>query len=135
MAKPLDKDLYEKIKLMANKVFNNNKGIYRSLWISKKYTELGGVYDKPKPKKTKFDIWHSEKWVDLNNPIKENNKIIGYNKCGSKNIQNNLYPLCRPSQVIDKNTPQTYQTINKKKIAKVNAQKQILKQSGNILFS
>jgi hypothetical protein len=134
MAKPLDKELYEQIKLMANKVFNNNKGIYRSAWISKTYVANGGLYDKPKPKKTKFDIWRSESWVDLNNPIKQGNKIIGYNKCGSPNTQNNLYPLCRPSKVIDKNTPQTYQTINKQKIAKVNKQKQILQKSGNILF-
>jgi len=133
MSKPLDLNLYNKVKEMANKVFKSPTGIYRSMWISRKYTELGGLYDKPKSK-SKVDRWLSEKWVDLNQPIKQNNKIVGYKKCGTKNTQNNLYPLCRPSKRITKESPEAYQTIEKKIIDKANKLKQILKNKGNTKF-
>jgi len=134
MSKPLDLDLYNKVKEMANNVFKSPTGIYRSMWISKKYTDLGGLYDKPKSKKSKVVRWLDEKWVDLNQPIKQGNKIIGYKKCGSPNTQNKLYPLCRPSKRITKESPKTYQEIDKKKLEKANKLKQILKNEGNTIF-
>jgi|LakMenEpi03Aug12_release.lakeMendotaPanAssembly.Ray.scaffolds.fasta_scaffold06411_12 hypothetical protein len=133
MAEPVDKELYERIKQMANKVFKSPTGIYRSAYISKMYVNAGGEYTSKK-KNSKFDKWISEVWLDLNNPIKQGNKIIGYHKCGSKNTQNNLYPLCRPSVRIDKDTPMIYQDIDKETIKKVNKQKQIIKNKGNIRF-
>jgi hypothetical protein len=133
MAEPVDKELYERIKQMANKVFKSPTGIYRSAWISKMYVRAGGEYTSKK-KNSEFDKWISEVWIDLNNPIKQGNKIIGYNKCGSKNTQNDLYPLCRPSVRIDEDTPMIYQDIDKETIKKVNKQKQIIKNKGNIRF-
>lgn len=133
MPEPINKELYSKAIEIVNQIYGTHTSAYRSMAIQKYYKAIGGTYrDDKKPKK--LQIWKKELWVNLNNPIKQGNKIIGYNKCGSPNTQNNLYPLCRPSKVIDKNTPQTYQTINKQKIAKVNKQKQILQKSGNILF-
>ena len=134
MSKPNNIDLYNLVKLIANEKFKSRSGIYRSMFISKYYKLLGGTYDKPKPKISKIQNWLDEKWIDLNQPIKKNNKIIGYERCGNKNTQNNLYPLCRPSRVINSDTPQTYQTISKSKISKVNKEKQILRNQGNILF-
>jgi hypothetical protein len=133
MAKPIDTELYNEIKQMANKVFKAPTGIYRSAWISKMYVRAGGRYTTKKTN-SKFDKWLSERWVDLNNPIYKNNEIIGYKKCGSKNTQNNLYPLCRPSVRIDKDTPTIYQDIDKQTIKKVNRRKQIIKDKGNIKF-
>lgn len=133
MSKPLDLNLYNKVKEMANKVFKSPTGIYRSMWISRKYTELGGLYDKPKSK-SKVDRWLNEKWVDLNQPIIRDKQIVGYKKCGTKNTQNNLYPLCRPSKRITKESPEAYQTIEKKIIDKANKLKQILKNKGNTKF-
>lgn len=134
MSKPKNIELYNIVKNIANIIFKAKTGMYRSMYISKLYTNLGGVYDKPKPKNSKSSIWLREKWIDLNNPIKQNGKIIGYQKCGSKNIQNDKYPLCRPSRIINKDTPQIYQSISKKRIKEVNKRKQLLKDSGNIRF-
>jgi hypothetical protein len=135
MSKPLDLDLYNKVKEMANKKFKSPTGIYRSMWISKRYTDLGGLYDKPKSKtKSKVVRWLDEKWVDMNQPILRDKQIVGYKKCGTPNKQNNLYPLCRPSKRITKDSPKTYQEIGKKKIEKANKLKQILKNEGNTIF-
>ena len=134
MSKPNDIELYNLVKQIANKTFKAKTGMYRSMFISKYYRLLGGTYDKPKPKNSKSSIWLQEKWIDLNQPIKKKNKIIGYERCGNKNTQNDKYPLCRPSVVINKDTPKTYQSISKSRINKVNKQKQILKDKGNIKF-
>lgn len=133
MAEPIDKELYNRVKQMASTVFKSPTGAYRSMWIVKKYKELGGKY-RTKKTNSKLDRWLDEKWIDLNNPILKNNKIIGYNKCGSKNTQNNLYPLCRPSKKISIDTPLIYQNINQSVIDSVNKQKQILRNRGNIKF-
>ena len=54
MAEPVDKELYERIKQMANKVFKSPTGIYRSAYISKMYVNAGGEYTSKK-KNSKFD--------------------------------------------------------------------------------
>ena len=87
MSEPIDKQLYEDVKKMANTVFKSPTGIYRSLWIQREYKKRGGLY-KTKKKSSKIQQWLDEKWIDINNPILKNNKIIGYNKCGSVNKQN-----------------------------------------------
>jgi hypothetical protein len=70
----------------------------------------------------------------VNQPIYKNNKIIGYEKCGNKNTQNNLYPLCRPTRRIDKETPLILQNIDKVTLKRVNKEKQKLQNKGNIKF-
>jgi hypothetical protein len=132
MSQPIDIELYDHIKQMANKVFKSPTGIYRSMWISRMYRKAGGRYTDVK-KNSKFDKWLSESWIDTNQPIYKNNKIIGYEKCGNKNTQNNLYPLCRPTRKI-KDTPLLFQNIDKETIKRVNKEKQIKKNKGNIKF-
>jgi hypothetical protein len=132
--KPINTQLYNMVKQMATEKFDSPTGAYRSMWIVKKYKELGGVYDKPKPSNSKLDKWRNEKWIDLNQPKIMNNTIIGYERCGKKNNKNMLYPLCRPSIKIDDETPLIYQNISKNRIMNVNKQKQILKNMGNIRF-
>jgi hypothetical protein len=133
MAEPIDKELYHMIKQMANKVFKSPSGIYRSMWISRMYRKAGGRYADVKTN-SKIKKWLLERWIDTNQPIYKNNKIIGYKKCGSKNTQNNLYPLCRPTRRIDKETPLTLQNIDKVTLNKINKQKQLVKNTKNIKF-
>ena len=87
MSKPLDLDLYNKVKEMANKVFKSPTGIYRSMWISRKYTELGGLYDKPKSK-TKSQ--HDQ--ININRSIIHNTKSCVRAFCTVlKQLINNIY--------------------------------------------
>lgn len=132
MVEPIDKELYNMIKELANKVFKSPTGIFRSAWISRMYRKVGGRYSNIKTN-SKIKKWLSERWVDINQPIKKNNVIIGYEKCGHKNTQNNLYPLCRPT-IRKKETPLILQDIDKKTIKRVNKEKQKLKNKGNIKF-
>jgi len=132
MGEPINKELYDMIKQMANKVFKSPTGIYRSMWISRMYVRAGGRYTDKKTN-SKFDKWISERWIDVNQPIYKNNKIIGYEKCGHKNTQNNLYPLCRPTRRM-KDTSLLFQNIDKETLKRVNKEKQIVKNKSNIRF-
>jgi hypothetical protein len=132
MGEPIDTELYDMIKQMANKVFKSPTGIYRSMWISRMYRKAGGRYADVKTN-SKIKKWLMERWIDTNQPIYKNNKIIGYKKCGSKNTQNNLYPLCRPTRQM-KDTSLLFQNIDKENLKRVNKQKQIVKNKGNIKF-
>jgi hypothetical protein len=128
--KPLNMELYNKVKQEASEKFKAPTGAYRSMWLSREYVKRGGAYDKPKPKHTKLTDWRKEKWVDLNQPKAGG----GFEKCGHKNTQNDKYPLCRPSKRVNKDTPKTYQSISKDRIDEVNKEKQEVKSEGNIRF-
>ena len=43
MSEPKNKELYEKVKDDANKIYKTH-GAYKSAYIVKKYKELGGEY-------------------------------------------------------------------------------------------
>jgi hypothetical protein len=134
---PINSDLYEKVKKSANKKFKSKSGIYRSSWIVKEYKKKGGKYKGTKPKKSGLKRWYKEKWVDLNRPIRKNNKIIGYKKCGrksTKKTKGGKYPLCRPSKRITKKTPKTYKELGKKRIKTAKKRKSKIKHKGNIKF-
>ena len=129
MSEPVNKALYEKAKRMASEKFTSPTGAYRSMWIVRKYKELGGTYSNKKSS-SKLERWRRENWVDLNQPKKGG----GYERCGHKNTQNNKYPLCRPSKTITQDTPRKYQDISESSIRKANIEKQKIKQTGNIKF-
>jgi hypothetical protein len=129
---PVNKELYDQVKRMANEVFDSKSGIYRSVWIVRKYKELGGKY-KPdkKPKQSGILRWLKEAWIDLNQPKKNG----GYERCGKPNTINpNLYPLCRPSVRVSPKTPKRYQDISEDRIKEVNKLKQRYKWHKNINF-
>jgi hypothetical protein len=130
MSKPTNAKLYAKAKHMADDTFGTKTGAFKSMYIVKKYKELGGTYDNSKPKTSKLSNWRKEHWVDLNQP-KEGG---GYEKCGHKNTQNDKYPLCRPSKKVNEDTPKIYQSIDKSRINEVNKEKQIVKNKSNIRF-
>jgi hypothetical protein len=45
-----------------------------------------------------------------------------------------LYPLCRPTVKVSKDTPKLFKDIDKDVIKRVNKQKQTLRNKGNIRF-
>ena len=129
MNNPLNRDLYEKAKQMANKTYGSHTSVFRSMGIQRNYKRLGGTYS-GKKSSSKLERWKKETWIDLNQP----NGKGGYYPCGHKNTQNDKYPLCRPSKTISKDTPEKYQNISSDRIKRANVQKQKIKGSGNIRF-
>jgi hypothetical protein len=132
---PKDKKLYEKVKRMADKQFESKTGIYRSSWIVREYKKRGGEYIGNKPKMSGLKRWYKEEWVDLNRPIKKNNKIIGYEQCGRSQIKKgDKYPLCRPTHRVNSKTPKTYKELSIKSINKAKKEKSKVKGAKNIQF-
>lgn len=137
VTEPIDKNLYNYVKKLADKKFKSKTGIYKSSWIVREYKKLGGKYKGKKSSNKGLKRWYKEKWVDLNRPIKDKKgKIIGYKECGRSKIKNSKekYPLCRPTHRITKDTPRTYSQISKKSILKAKKQKSKIKETGNIKF-
>ena len=137
--KPIDKELYEKVKQMASEKFETPTSWYRSAWIVKTYKKLGGRYDTPKTKEVEKQgliRWANEQWVNLNAPIYDTQgKLIGYEPCGRKEASlKGTYPLCRPLKRITEDTPITYRELTKEQIQQANRKKQVIKSSGNIRF-
>jgi hypothetical protein len=128
MSEPLNKELYEKAKQMANKTYGSHTSAFRSMAIQRNYIKLGGGYSGKKS--SKLERWRKEGWVDLNQP----NGKGGYYPCGHKNTQNDKYPLCRPSKTVNKDTPKKYQDISSDRIRKTNEDKQRVRGSKNIRF-
>ena len=54
MGEPADKELYSRVKQMASDKFSSPTGAYRSMWIVKKYKELGGRYSGMKSSKLEY---------------------------------------------------------------------------------
>jgi len=128
MPEPINKELYAKAKAIINQKYGTKTSAYRSMALVKKYKSMGGKYrDDGGSKKT--TRWLNEKWVNLNAPKKEG----GYEECGKRG-SSGKYPLCRPSQTVNSETPKKYQDIPKSKIDIVNLKKQKLKNKGNIKF-
>lgn len=136
MPKPVNEDLYKKVKSLADKKFTSKSGIYRSSWIVKEYKRRGGKYKSKKKPKTGLYRWYKEKWIDLNRPIKNSSgRVIGYKSCGRENIKNKQkYPLCRPTYKISSKTPIVYKKLSKSSIIKAKKEKSKIKNKGNIKF-
>lgn len=81
----LNPNLYKKAKEIADITYKRN-GAYKSMFIVKKYKELGGKYKEDKKNNT--GLWLEQKWVSFEDYL--NGNIV---ECGSNKIDNNL---CRP---------------------------------------
>lgn len=128
MPEPINKELYAKAKAAINQKYGTKTSAYRSMALVKKYKSMGGKYrDDGGSKKT--TRWLNEKWVNLNAPKKEG----GYEECGKRG-SSGKYPLCRPSQTVNSETPKKYQDIPKSRIDIVNLKKQKLQNKGNVKF-
>jgi hypothetical protein len=128
MPEPIQKELYAKAKAIINQKYGTNTSAYRSMALVKKYKSMGGKYrDDGGSRKT--TRWLNEKWVNLN-AKKEGG---GYEECGKRG-SSGKYPLCRPSQTVNSETPKKYQDIPKSRIDIVNLKKQKLQNKGNVKF-
>jgi hypothetical protein len=104
-----DKNLYEKVKKMADEIYKKSSA-YKSGYIVKKYKELGGIYiDDKEPKALKR--WFDERWKDI----------------GNKD-----YPVFRPTIRVNKETPLTVSEIDKKQLQKQIKLKQKIKGEKNL---
>jgi len=102
MSTPLDLKLYKKAKRIADKTYEKPSA-YKSMFISRKYVELGGKYKEgggAQPKTTNLSRWRREKWVQVI-PFLKNRKEIA---CGEDNKKEKV---CRPLVRIDSKTPLT----------------------------
>lgn len=123
---PTNLPLYESIKKDANKKFVAPTSAYRSAWIVRQYKERGGKFEGKKNGEQGLGRWFKEKWVDLNRAGKP---------CGRLKADNaGMYPLCRPTIVVNKQTPTLAQELSKQVIALVNKEKQKIKHNGHIKF-
>ena len=99
---------YKKAKREAKKTYEKHSA-YKSMFIAKRYGELGGTYDKDKGKKdSKLSTWRLERWIVVSSYLKDGKKIA----CGSEKAPN--VHACRPSVRVNKDTPMTIDELIKK---------------------
>ena len=104
-----DKNLYAKVKKMADEIYKKQSG-FKSGFIIKRYLQLGGTYkDDNKPKELKR--WFNEQWKDI----------------GGKE-----YPVYRPTVRINKDSPLTFSEIDKKQLQQQIKLKQKIKGTKNL---
>ncbi len=128
-----NKKLYAQVKADADKKFLAPTSAYKSAWIVAEYKRRGGVYAEDGDKRG-LTQWFKEKWVDLERP-KKNGK--GYEPCGrSAASAHGIYPVCRPSKRVAKDTPDTVSDVsrNKRKLVATMQEKQRIKHKGRVAF-
>jgi hypothetical protein len=109
MAVPVNKKLYEAVKVYADIVYDKPSA-YKSGFIVKTYKKLGGTY-KDDNKEHDLERWYKELWTDVGN--KE-------------------YPVYRPTIRVNKNTPLTINEIDKKNLKSQIKLKQKIKGTKNL---
>lgn len=96
----LNPALYRQSKKEADEKYKR-AGLYKSAWMVKRYTELGGKYSGTKPKNTGINRWlKEEQWVQVGTYLKTGKKI----QCGSSEGKN---IACRPFKRANSETPIT----------------------------
>lgn len=110
MSTPLNPKLYEKAKKIANNTYEKPSA-YKSMFIQKKYMELGGKYKDDKrsnnqKKSNNLNRWRRERWVQVIPYLKNGEEIV----CGEDNKKNKV---CRPLVRIDSKTPITLPELQK----------------------
>ena len=98
-------ELYKKAKKEADEKFDEKTSAYRSMWLVKRYKELGGTYTGKKKDRTKQ--WRKEEWIQVKPYVEKNQKI----ECGSDNREDKA---CRPFEKVNEDTPITIHEIVKK---------------------
>lgn len=97
MDKALDKELYKKAKQIADRTFKEKTSAYKSMFIVKKYEEMGGRF---RGKQTrKLGKWRDEKWIQVV-PFLDKGLVI---ECGSGADKKS----CRPTLKKYATTPLT----------------------------
>jgi hypothetical protein len=113
MAIPLNKELYEKAKLIADETYDKSSA-YKSGFIVKTYKKMGGKY-KNTGKEKDLKRWYEEGWTDVS-PLKTDSS----------------YPVYRPMKRINKNTPLTVDEIDPNNLLEQSLIKQVIKGKKNL---
>jgi hypothetical protein len=110
---PKNQKLYEKVKKMADQIYEKPSA-YKSGYIVKKYKELGGEYiDDNQPKE--LEAWYKAKWMDIN-----------------PNKTKTSYPVYRPTVRVNKQTPLLVSEIDPKQLKEQIKLKQKIKGTKNL---
>lgn len=110
MPRPLQPELYEKVKEEAKARFKAWPSAYASGWLVKEYKRRGGTYEGERSPSKGLDRWFAEKWINVCHWPK---KV----PCGRHQSNPKLYPYCRPSRKVSPKTPKTVQELTPKEIA------------------
>ena len=122
---PSDEKLYAKVKSEADVKFLAKTSIYKSAWIVREYKKRGGLFDDPKKVDQGLNRWFKEKWTDVNRPGQP---------CGrAKASVSGIYPLCRPTIKVSKQTPKLLQNVSEKDIKMANKKKQEIKNKSRLV--
>jgi len=112
-AKPLDMELYNKVK---DEIYKKNPkhSLFRSAQVVKEYKKRGGKYDDEESPKMNIRKWFKQRWISLNDYYHDDTII----PCGNSDTYEkfNEYPLCRPLELAKK--------LGKEKIGKMLKQKE-----------
>lgn len=111
----LNKDLYEKAKKEADKIYKRH-GLYKSAFIQKKYKELGGKYKNEKTSNKKgINRWlKEEQWVEVL-PYLNGEKVV----CGSSEGGKACRPLKRYNDKTPITLPELIKLHGKEKLKKL----------------
>ncbi len=118
-SKPLDKNLYNRVKRETIKKFDVYPSAYANGYLVKRYKELGGKFSsRSSKKKSNLKRWYDERWVDISRPMRskkgsKKTRSIGYESCGRKTSRSGKYPVCRPYVRISSKTPMTVKQMSK----------------------
>jgi hypothetical protein len=110
---PIDKDLYNKVKEIADNVYKKPSA-YKSMYIQKLYKKYGGEYEEDGSER-KLSRWKSENWININ-------PLLG--KTG--------YKTYRPTVRINEETPKTIDEIPLKRLKEQYNLKQKIKGKKNL---
>lgn len=124
---PTDPILYNAVKLEANKKFLAPTSVYKSAWIIKNYKDRGGTFTDSRNPDQGLIRWFNEKWVDTTR---------GNRPCGRPIASlNGVYPLCRPTIRVTKDTPRLLSEIPETTLHKAQQLKQIVKYTKHISYT
>ena len=101
MDNAIDKQLYKVVVKEAKKKFEKWPSAYASMWVQKRYQELGGEYTK---KGVGLKNWRREHWIQVL-PLLKDGKVVA---CGDDNKETKA---CRPTVRVNKDTPITLQEL------------------------
>ena len=99
----LNPEIYKKARKIADKTYSR-AGAFKSMFIVRKYKELGGKYKGKK--ENRLERWRKERWVSVADYLEGKTVVCGDPKIGAN--------LCRPTKRISKDTPITIQEVLKK---------------------
>lgn len=95
-------------------------GAYHSSMLSRMYKSAGGRYspEHPSSRPTGITRWHAEKWIDICRSDPPRTMV----PCGRSDpsvSSSSRYPVCRPSVRVSRETPTTYEEMDKTLITRI----------------